>query len=210
MADVINEVQTQAPKGESLVNQLMPPPNSFEANPPGGALRASERPMIPSGEANHLSAGKVILPSDGTLDIPELRTPGWDAGDNLSSSQEKMYESAKESVGQKMWDFGPNARATQDGRLGGATSAAHIADLAGFKGLDSASVVGLAKELGEKYQFHQKPLSLGKPGDFMIDPERHRIGIIGKDGKMFAMNRESVWTEMPLTKSPTARALSQN
>lgn len=211
MADVVNEAKEskpQAPKPEGLINQIMP----LE---PGGSANPSLSDAT-TGTVKDLPAN--VLNPDGTLDMPSIDTKGWDPGDKnhegLSETQQELLKAAKENLGKPMWNFGPNAKATMEGRLGGATSVAHIADLAGIHNLDSASVVGVAQELAAEQGYRAKPLSMGKPGDFMIDFERRRIGIIGEKGSMYHMGnhggQHGIWKQMPLTKSPSAIAFSKD
>ncbi len=211
MADVVNEAKEskpQAPKPEGLINQIMP----LE---PGGSATPS-RSDATTGTVKDVPAN--VLNPDGTLDMPSIETKGWDPGDKnkegLSETQQELLKAAKENLGKPMWNFGPNAKATMEGRLGGATSVAHIADLAGIHNLDSASVVGVAQELAAEQGYRAKPLSMGKPGDFMIDFERRRIGIIGEKGSMYHMGnhggQHGIWKQMPLTKSPSAIAFSKD
>ena len=211
MADVVNEAKDskpQAAKPEGLINQLIPLEPGGTASPSRSDVTINTVKDLP---------GNVLNP-DGTLDMPSIETKGWDPGDknkeDLSQTQKDLLKAAKENLGRPMWNFGPNAGATMEGRLGGATSVAHIADLAGIHNLDSASVQGVAKELMTEQGYHAKPLSMGKPGDFMVDFERHRIGIIGEKGTMYHMGhfngQEAIWKQMPLTRSPSAIAFSKD
>ena len=155
-------------------------------------------------------AGSMNVKEESKLDLPAIDTDGWGEEPSLSDTQQSLLDSAKDAVAKEMWDFGPNAKFTMEGKLGGATSVAHIADLAGLDGLESASVQGLSEELVDEHGFKEKPLSEGKPGDIMIDRDRHRMGIIGENGRMYHMDRQGTWQEMPLTKSLTARAYSKD
>lgn len=198
MADVSYESQPQTPTVE--IRGTFP----LERMPQTPSTRDGQL-LIPSSQ----TADNNNVVKDGALNIPEIDTPGWRGADNLSESEKSILDAASSSVGQQLWNFGPNAKYTEQGRLGGATTIANIMDKAGFPGIDSASVVGAVAELNQKYGFESKPLSEGKPGDIVADPVRHRIAIIGENNTMYHMGLDGTLKQLPLMNSPTARAWSQ-
>ncbi|MCA9802313.1 MAG: hypothetical protein KC777_10015 [Cyanobacteria bacterium HKST-UBA02] len=197
MADVSFESQPQTPqvefRGTFPLERIPQTPDTRE-----GQL------LIPSSE----TSGKGVL-KDGALNIPEINTPGWKEADNLSDSEKSILGAAAGSLGETLWNFGPGAQHTENGKFGGATTIGNIMDQAGFPGIDNPSVVGALGQLHDKFGFESKPLSEGKPGDIVADTVRHRIGIIGENNTMYHMGLDGKLKQLPLMNTPDARAWAQ-